>query len=44
MPLARYALSAQGEQIHVAPTAFDDEMGSVVNARNTAFGHDRNGI
>ncbi len=36
MPLARYALYAQGEQIHVAPTAFDDEMG-VVNARNTAF-------
>jgi nitrilase len=36
MPLARYALYAQGEQIHVAPTAFDDEMG-VVNARNTAL-------
>lgn len=36
MPLARYALYAQGEQIHAAPTAFDDEMG-IVNARNTAF-------
>jgi nitrilase len=36
MPLARYALYAQGEQIHVAPTAFDSEMG-IVNARNTAF-------
>jgi nitrilase len=36
MPLARYALYSQGEQIHVAPTAFDDEM-AVVNARNTAF-------
>jgi nitrilase len=36
MPLARYALYAQGEQIHLAPTAFDEEMG-VVNARNTAF-------
>jgi nitrilase len=36
MPLARYALYAQGEQIHVAPTADDGEM-FVVNARNTAF-------
>jgi nitrilase len=36
MPLARYALYSQGEQIHVAPTAFDDEM-AVVNARSTAF-------
>ncbi|HKE14499.1 MAG TPA: carbon-nitrogen hydrolase family protein [Kofleriaceae bacterium] len=36
MPLARYALYGQGEQIHVAPTAFDDEM-AIVNARNTAF-------
>lgn len=36
MPLARFALYSQGEQIHVAPTAFDDEM-AVVNARNTAF-------
>jgi nitrilase len=35
MPLAQYALYTQGEQIHVAPTAFDDEMG-IVNARNTA--------
>jgi len=36
MPLARYALYSQGEQIHLAPTAFDDEM-AIVNARNTAF-------
>lgn len=36
MPLARYALYTQGEQIHVAPTAFDDEMG-IVNARSAAF-------
>jgi nitrilase len=36
MPLARYALYSQGEQIHVAPTSDDTEMG-VVNARNTAF-------
>jgi nitrilase len=36
MPLARYALYSQGEQIHVAPTAFDTEM-AVVNARSTAF-------
>ncbi len=36
MPLARCALYGQGEQIHVAPTAFDDEM-AIVNARNTAF-------
>jgi nitrilase len=36
MPLARYALYAQGEQIHVVPTAYDHEMG-IVNARNTAF-------
>ena len=36
MPLARYALYTQGEQIHLAPTAFDDEM-AIVNARNTAF-------
>jgi nitrilase len=36
MPLARYALYSQGEQIHVAPTAFDTEM-AIVNARNTAF-------
>jgi nitrilase len=35
MPLARYALYSQGEQIHVAPTADDREM-FVVNARNTA--------
>lgn len=36
MPLARQALYAQGEEIHVAPTAFDGEM-AIVNARNTAF-------
>ncbi len=36
MPLARCALYSQGEQIHVAPTAFDDEL-AIVNARNTAF-------
>jgi nitrilase len=36
MPLARYALYAQGEQIHAAPTAWEDEM-ALVNARNTAF-------
>lgn len=31
MPLARYALYSQGEQIHVAPTAFDEDM-AIVNA------------
>jgi nitrilase len=36
MPLARYALYSQGEQIHVAPTGWEDEM-ALVNARNTAF-------
>jgi len=36
MPLARFALYSQGEQIHVAPTAWEDEM-ALVNARNTAF-------
>lgn len=35
MPLARYALYAMGEQIHVAPTAEDREM-AIINARNTA--------
>jgi len=35
MPLARYALYAQGEQIHVAPTADDREL-TLVNVRNTA--------
>jgi nitrilase len=35
MPLARYALYWQGEQIHVAPTADDSEM-FVINARHTA--------
>lgn len=35
MPLARYALYSQGEEIHVAPTADDREL-FVVNARNTA--------
>ncbi len=36
MPLARYALYGQGEQIHVAPTADDSKM-FVINARHTAF-------
>jgi len=36
MPLARFALYGQGEQIHVAPTAYDDEL-CLINARNTAF-------
>ncbi len=36
MPLARCSLYSQGEQIHVAPTAYDDEM-TLVNIRNTAF-------
>ena len=36
MPLSRFALYSQGEKIHVAPTAFDDER-ALVNARNTAF-------
>ena len=35
MPLARYALYAQGEQIHLAPTAEDSDL-ALVNARNTA--------
>jgi len=35
MPLARYALYAQGEQIHLAPNADDREI-FLVNARNTA--------
>jgi nitrilase len=35
MPLARYALYSQGEQIHVAPTADDRDI-FLVNARNTA--------
>ena len=35
MPLARYALYAQGEQIHLAPSADDREI-FLVNARNTA--------
>jgi hypothetical protein len=33
---SRVGRQIQGEQIHLAPTAFDEEMG-VVNARNTAF-------
>ena len=36
MPLARYALYGQGEQIHVAPTAHDGEL-TIVNIRNAAF-------
>ena len=36
MPLARYALYSQGEQIHVAPNADDSEL-FVANARNTSF-------
>ena len=36
MPLARYALYSQGEQIHVAPTAYDGEL-TLTNIRNTAF-------
>lgn len=36
MPLARFALYSQGEQIHVAPTSFDTDM-AIANARNTAF-------
>ncbi len=35
MPLARYALYAQGEQVHLAPTADDSEL-ALINARNTA--------
>jgi len=35
MPLARFALYAEGEQIHLAPTADDREI-FLVNARNTA--------
>jgi nitrilase len=35
MPLARFALYAQGEQIHLAPNADDREI-FLVNARNTA--------
>ena len=36
MPLARFALYSQGEQIHVAATSFDIDM-AITNARNTAF-------
>jgi len=36
MPLARYALYSQGEQIHVAPTAYDGEL-TITNIQNTAF-------
>lgn len=36
MPLARYALYAQGEQIHVASTADDGEM-AAISARHIAF-------
>jgi nitrilase len=36
MPLARFALYSQGEQIHIAPTADDDER-TQINMRNTAI-------
>lgn len=36
MPLARYALYGQGEQIHAAPTAHDGDI-TLINARNTAY-------
>jgi nitrilase len=36
MPLARFALYSQGEQIHVAPTA-DHAERCLINVRNTAF-------
>ncbi len=36
MPLARFALYSQGEQIHIAPTADDDER-TQINIRNTAI-------
>ena len=36
MPLARFSLYSQGEQIHIAPTAYDDEI-TLANIRNTAF-------
>lgn len=36
MPLARYALYGQGEQIHVAPTADDRDI-TLINVRNTAL-------
>ncbi len=36
MPLARFALYSQGEQIHIAPTADDDER-TLINIRNTAI-------
>jgi nitrilase len=36
MPLARFALYSQGEQIHIAPTADDGER-TLINIRNTAI-------
>lgn len=36
MPLSRFALYSQGEQIHIAPTADDDER-TLINTRNTAI-------
>ena len=36
MPLSRFALYSQGEQIHIAPTADDDER-TLINIRNTAI-------
>lgn len=37
MPLSRYALYNQGEQIHVAPTADDRSETTLINVRNTAI-------
>jgi nitrilase len=37
MPLARFALYSQGEQIHIAPTADDDDERTQINIRNTAI-------
>ena len=36
MPLSRFALYSQGEQIHIAPNADDDER-MLINVRNTAI-------
>lgn len=37
MPLCRYALYNQGEQIHIAPTADDHPERTLINVRNTAI-------